>query len=627
MAAITVNNFMELRNAIADTVSTEIYLGQDITFTASGGALIPRTKGDIVIDGNGFKITDYASSAFGDTIRVASSSATPMTVTIRNIVWNGRNFYGIIGMENGSSTANVTLVLNNVQYTGPQAIYHRQYITRVINSDFSIEKIGSVGSNPQEFGEVNSIFFSGTVTINSFSDSDSVIWFLNSGAAFNVEENARLTINAPNTYMFYIDSTAARPNMIFAANSVTKINTQHGLFFDGSTTLHMAATFKVAQGASFSAVQAARNGSVPAFKCRDSFTMEEGSFLLLAMPSSGTSALMYFPLRIDLSFNNPKSVILYNNGGRLFSFGAGTSASPDTINIKAELINMWTAAKTPFEDAGKFDDTPASAFSKADGSYITATAYTTTAATSSVTSNIVSGDKGFPMSTANFNVMQARVMSMGNVNISLNDISDASAAITGVTESLANVKAFYGSTTVSGRADDTGAINLPVSSIPADTIVTFASNWNFLIKEIQTTVAGSVRITHLTDLVFKSFAVPYKRGVVKRKDTNWYLEITDTRTVPSCDWYLYASIPAPLSSGSDTLDNAMTYNIGTYVDIMSDTPVLIRQGTWSSPVPKITRIEWEELEGFLLRVNPDFVYNYGRYTTRLDWDIRLAPLD
>jgi len=618
MAEITVYDFIGLKNALTDNTSTVIYLGGSITFS-SGGIVVPKTKGDIVIDGGGYTVTDWNSAAATDTIHFLSTAGPAVTITLQNVIWSGKNYFGIIHAYDSSNNSNITVILKNVQYTGPQPIHHRYGMVRIINSAFRLEVNGATYiSQPQEFAEVNRLRMEGTITVNKQTTGYSVIWFTYGGASFTVEEDAVFKVEAPNTYMFYADNSTL-PVMTFSENSITDISTGLGLYYSTSPTIHMASSFTIKNGASFKHIQSMRNGSVPSFKCRNSFVMEEGSLLHLFMPYSGTSPLMYFGATATISFHNPKSIILYNNGGNVFRFNAGSSSSPNKIDIEAELINRWTTATTPLSVAGGFDDTPTRVFAKADGSNITATINTTTNTITLLDSNVLSGDQGDPMNNTTFNIFQTQVLSMGNLMINLNEICDVSTAITGVTEPLANIKAMYNSLTITGTAGVEGEIDLTVSTpIPIGTMVDFASNWNFLTKHITLKTVGSLRITYLPDLEFNCFAVPYRRNIVKRKDLDWYLEVTDTRT-NGADWYLYASLPNPMSSGSGTLDDALIFNANSSSEIMSTTPILIRKGM--AP-PVVTRITWTELEGFLLKVDPDFFYNEGHYVAAITWELR-----
>ena len=116
MAQKTVTTFAELKSAIEDSTTTEILLAKDIVFS-SGGIQIPKTKGNISIDGAGHTITDYNSGAYTDTIYFSPFAGTAVTATMKNAVWNGRNYYGILCVYDSTNNNNVTTVLDNIKYT------------------------------------------------------------------------------------------------------------------------------------------------------------------------------------------------------------------------------------------------------------------------------------------------------------------------------------------------------------------------------------------------------------------------------------------------------------------------------------------------------------------------------
>lgn len=622
MAQKTVTTFAELKSAIEDSTTTEILLANDIVFS-SGGIQIPKTKGNISIDGAGYTITDYNSGSYTDTIYFPPVSGSAVTATMKNAVWNGRNYYGILCVYDSTNNNNVTTVLDNIKYTGPQPVYNRNGITRIKDCTISIEKNGSVGDS-QEFCEGNRIIIEGKVSMTSQTTATSVIWFPYAGSAFTVEEGAVFTLQAPSTYMWYTD-TPAKPIMTFKKNSSTELTVRGGLFYSYGTDAHIASSFTVESGASFKAVSSASSG-VPIFKCAGPFSIATGGSFHLISPNTGSSPLMYFANTATITFQSPKSVLLYDNGTNIFSFQSGSSAAPNTLNITAKMINLWTAAKTPYVSAGGFDDKPNSAFFKSGyTSDITATVTASSSAVTAVTTNIVAGDNGYPMNVSTFNIMNAKVLSMGDITLAISDITDISDTVTGTTEPSAAVRAAYLTQTLTGSASGTGAYSITLPArLGIDTKVTVSANRYFLTKALSTTVLGSVSVTRLTNLRFYSFAVPYHRSIVKRIDPDWYIEVTDTRRGGG-DWYLYASISLPLQSGNQQLENALTFYENGVKQILSGTPVLIKHGV-STSTPAVTRVSWVETEGLLLTVLPEYLYASGLYTTDISWDVRPSAL-
>lgn len=616
MAQKTVTTFAELKSAIQDTSSTEIILANNITFSA-GGIRIPKTKGDIVLNGNGHTVTDYNSGAYTDTIYFADTAGPEISFTLKNTVWSGRNYYGVICAYDSRNNSNVSIILNGVTYTGPQLIYNRYGLTRLQDCTISIEQNGSVAA-PQELGEVNRVVIAGKVSVQSKTTGISVLWFPYAGAAFTVEANASFILNAPSTYLFYTD-TAAKPALTFKENSLTEITVKNGLFYAAGAGAHIASSFTLGSGASFQATSLASNG-VPIFKCSGAFSAAAGSSFRLISLTAGSSPLMYFANPAAVTFQDPKHVVLYNNGGQIFSFQNGSAASPNILNFTAEQINIWSTAKTPYSAAGDFSDLPTRAFYKSGyASAISSSVQASSNTVLSVTNNLLSSDGGYPMDAATFNILNARVLSMGKLLLTPAPLTDLSDAISGKADASANLHAGFLGNTLTGTAALDGNFSLPLSAkLPVDTKVTLSSNKNFLVKHSTVIVAGSVSVTKLAELDFYPFAVPYRRTIVKRLDPNWYLEVIDTRKNGG-DWFLYASLKIPLQTGSEQFGGSLTFYQNGIGQSLSATPILVKQGTSSSP--QVTRVSWSETEGFLLSVSPDQLYPAGKYIGEIQWEV------
>lgn len=284
-----VSNFAELKAAVEDSETTEIGLSADIAF--SGGIKIPVTKKNLVIDGGGHTVTDNNSTSYADAIYVPAGAGT-MTVTVRNVNWSGRNYYGVVCVYDDAANANVTIVLSGISYKGPQMIYNRYGTTIVDNCTVSIEKNGA-GAAAQEFCEGNRLILRGRVSLESATTGTAVVWFPFANAAFTVEENAVVTINALGTYMFYTDS-AAKPVFTFKSDSSTQISTKGGLFYASGTGAHIASSCTLESNATLNA-SATANGGVPLFKCSGNLTVESGGSLFLSLPTKEVLRRRIFP--------------------------------------------------------------------------------------------------------------------------------------------------------------------------------------------------------------------------------------------------------------------------------------------------------------------------------------------
>ncbi len=616
MATIQVSNFAELKAAIEDTTSTEITATNDITF--SGGIRVNITKSNLTIDFANHTVTDNISGSFTDTIYIASTTNT-ISVTVKNAIWNGRNYYGVVGVYDGNTNSSITL--QNITYTGPQCVYNKNGITNLRDCNITLDK-GTGSTAPQEFCEANRVNVFGNVKVTSNSTSNAVIWFTNVNAALTVEENAVFDVTALSTYFLYTDVS---PALLFKQGSKTTINTKSGLFYNTSSSSHIAASFLLEENASFVAYKQSAN-TVPLFKCLSSFSVNKNATFQLFSLASGTAALAYFAQAANITFNSPKNVVLYNNGGNVFSFQTGTTTNPNTININAEMLRLWANATTPISNAGGISDTPTSEYHKAEYlSNLNLTIKNTNSQLISTENNLTTGDVGYPVSTS-FPFLTSKVISMGSVSLSAIQPTDISTQIAGTTDTNANLLLEYLSKSESQTADSTGAFSIPLSEqLTKGSTIRLTSNKQFLTKTITLTVQGSLSISRLDALNFYSFVTTPNLEIVKRANPNWSIEVKDTRS-DGQNWYVYAYIQNPLTSGSNKLENSLVFKSDDNIQPLSDSPILIHTGAWQAD-KTLTEISWQENEGFLLQLSPTSTYVQGNYSTNLYVEVLPEPLD
>ncbi len=609
--ATSVATFAELKTAIEDASVSEILVTADIEFL-SGGLKIDPTKSFLIIDFGGHKVTDYNSLSFTDGLYIPSTKNS-ISVTVKNAVWSGRNYYGVVGVYDGNS--NTAIHIENITYTGPQFIYNKSGMSYVYNCDVTISKNGS-STNAQEFCEGNRLTFSGNVKIESYAQSDAVIWFTNTGASFTVEENATLSIRAELTYLLYTDVS---PVMKFMKNSSTTIVTKNGLFYASGSSTHIASSFLVEESASFVATQIDSN-SVPMFKCSSVLILSKNSTFHLYSETISSTPLLYFGQTADIRINSPKSVILYNRGGDIFKFQTGSESSPNALRIVTTMLRLWNVAKSPLSSAGTFDNPPTSEIYKADyAEEIALDIFMTTSKITSISNNLVLGDKGYPLLATSINLITSKVLSMGDLALDVNAINDVTTAIMGNAESEANMKISYGDENLTAVADENGAFDVPLeSALDVGTTVTVSTNKNFLTKTLNFAVDGSVTITKIDDLNFYAFTSPSSTSIIYRQ-SDFGLEITDSRATKG-EWYLYAYILSPLKNGDEMLEDSLIFKDGEDSKILTDTPLLVYTGNGDEIV------SWQALEGFLLSLEPQKEYVAGNYTTSLLWQVSPAKL-
>lgn len=616
--ATKVASFSELKSAVEDAVTTEIIVTENITFS-SGGIKVNVAKSSLVIDFDSHTVTDNNSQTFTEAIYVPSTTNS-LSVTIKNAVWSGRNYYGVLGVYDNNT--NVSITLENISYKGPQFVYNKYGTTNIINCTVVLDQNGSSAST-QEFCEANRLNISGITEVTSNSASNAVIWFTGTGASLSVRENSTFTVTALSTYFLYTDVS---PVMTFANGSKTTITTKGGLFYSTGSSSHIASSFTLEENASFVAYQK-QTGSAPMFKCLSNFTAGKNSTFELFKEASSSTALCYFGQVANIKFSLPKSVILYNNGGNVFSFQTGSASNPNVINISSQQLRVWSSATTPLSNVGGINDLPTNEFYRADyEENLSLNVKITNSQVQSVESDLTESDVGYPLNASTLNLLASKVIAFGEILLSVNAITDLSTEISGLSNLQANIQAEFNLTTHSGTADSDGNFILPLSEkIPVDSEVKMIANKNFLTKTLTFLSEGSLSISIPNALKFYTFVSPTKLNVIYRQNSDFSVQVLDTRTSGQ-QWFLYAYVLNPLTNGTETLDDAIFFRQNENDTILTKNPYLVFTGKWEE-ANKTTTVQWESLEGFLLGIQPDKEYAGGNYQTELLWQISTTKLE
>jgi len=605
MATKTVSTFAQLKSAVEDTDTLEVLLDANITFTS--GIKIPTQKKSLVIDGQNFTITDMNSSSATDALYVSTGFGSA-NITVKNVVWSGRNYYGVVCVYDDANNTDVVINLENVSYTGPQMIYNRYGSTVVSDCNISIEKNGASASS-QEFCETNRLTLAGKTVLKSATTANAVMWFAFANASVTIEENANITISAPGTYLIYSD-TAAKPKLMFKKSSTTTIDVKSGLFYASGTGAHIASSCTIEENATLS-VTSATSGGVPLFKCAGDFSLQTGGSLFLILPQSGSSALMYFSSDAKVDFNSPKNVLLYNAGGKVFSFNAGCTA-----NITAQQVNYWTKSLTPYASAGGFNDVPSLAIFKQDKSQVNINQVLSKTAVTSTTSNLISGDDGYPLSSTNFNLANATTLSFGQLDVNVNTVNDLATSVTGNSSMGANIRLIESSQTQDATTNENGEYTFEISNkLTVGEKVEVWANKNFLTTKTYTLVTGSVSIISLPDIPFNMIGTPRYSAQLNRIDPNWTIVLSDTRTNGG-KWSLYTLLESDLQSNGNVIPSAITFT-DTNQTTLTETQTLVATGQTTQP-QKIS-LNWEKTKGILINIAQDVVYNGGKYEAKLKW--------
>lgn len=215
---------------------------------------------------------------------------------------------------------------------------------------------------------------------------------------------------------------------------------------------------------------------------------------------------------------------------------------------------------------------------------------------------------------------------MGKLFLSVDSLTDQSTAITGLTNSNANIQVEYLDQTKTTTANSYGSYTLDLENkIAINTPVKISANTKFLTKWLTITVDGSVAITSLSSLNFKTFTSQSNQSVIFRQNPDWNIQVTDIR-VQGGNWYLYAYILSPLTSSDNNLKDILIYKKDDAEYVLSKTPQLVYT-VKSEESPQTTLVTWENIEGFLLKLETSKTYPSGDYQTEILWQVSPEPLD
>ncbi len=612
---VIVYNFSELKTAILGS-KEYIRLGADIV-CGSGGIAIPLLTSHLVIDGTDpidgsiHTILDYNSSGFYDTIYIDYTNLISKLIEVQNINLQIRNYYGFVSAYDIINNANVTIKYTNVDFSGTQPFFNPFGKAIVENSNFLVDKLYSSVCPSNELFEINKATLSGTINITHNSTANSCFWFRNAAPSLIISDDAIINISITSRELCYCDT---QPIIVFGKNSYCNIVSNHGLFY--STGTHQATSILIEEGAQVYIEQLSRNGTVPTIRTLGNITIEDGAIFHVFVKYASSAPLIEFTVTsLSMIFNKPKSIILYNYSNTVFKWPVGGGI----VALDCRAISYWKTAIS-FPNAGGLNDTPLYNWSKADKSLIIASATCTLSATTIVTSNIIAGvDSQNAMTTTTFDIINVRVLALGEMFLDVFDINDIQTNIIGETMPKSNIGVYVNEQTYIDVSDELGNFDVSVEAIPAYHQITIKSNYNFLTFLRNIIIDGSLSFDIVPNTMpFRAISVPSNISKIKRKDPDWALTVKDTR-LEGDDWYLLATIDDDLHTEGENIENAVIYEYDLIEQILSKNYTIVWEGKANKNEVTITSVSWDEIEGILLKIIPETSCKSGIYETDLNW--------
>lgn len=624
---IVVYTFGEYKAALESSTVTTIYIGADIIME-TGGAIINPVKEYLVVDGINpedplktvHNLTDYNSSYLTNTVTLGTNSG-PKSITMRNLILYGRNYYGPIAIDDAAK--GVTMTFENIEYYGPQLIFNRYGTVHFKEALIHIGRFGGA-SAPQEVGEVAGVIFEGNVTIKQVeAQINEIFYFYAMAGAIEVKSNAVVNI-----------STFSDSGFIYSAYNVT-FTAQAGaeFYYTAPTQFWEAAgCFTAFTVKTDARVHISITGTKVSAVLRvlGPLYVGEGAELLLKSNAGGFAALR---MNGAATFENPGCVLLYSPAFRTIVYAAANN-----MNISAQQLNYWTGAGT-----GGFDNLPLNTWRKADGSLFTLSG-TISAETAgnftSITSNFGAGDisaEAAPNSS-NFSMINARVISFGRLEVDAEYeyLSKTAARVIGTTTPSAEVLLSYadeeGNTvTYNTSADGTGRfiVDLP-GPLPDSTAIYIKCRYQYLFTECTISSVEKIlqfeSVPHI--MTFSTGELMSKTEIISRADSDWSIKVYNSLGTGN-KWTLTARLAGEMSSGYEVfpvLEDALIFvdeNEKTVV-LDTDSETLIMRHTTQNDV-EITPVSWDADKGILLKIKPGAAYTDVKYTTTIQWILANVP--
>lgn len=602
----------ELKEALEkDNGYTYIYLGNHITLT--NGIQISKTKSSIVIDGTyddtTYQFTDKKSSSTSDTI---SLSSTTKNVKVCNMNIIGYNYYGIIYVPENQDYKNTIVEYNNIDYTGPQISFHPYGLTRFIDCSIIIQDNYLSGN---EVAECNQIEIGGTTVITHKSTANSSFWFRNPNPSLKILKDAKVTFTSESRELFYGVNNL---NFSILENASFDVTTHNGMTYGtygtGITTID--------KNASFSLKQTSLNGSRPAWYSYGTITLNLNSSLSIINDyeniTSSNYNIYFSGSNAGFYLNNPAEVILYNSKANVIY---ATTSIP--FSFEFNRINLFDKAIS-FDEALSVSNLPTYSWYKSDLSKIEGVF--TSSGTTISSHNYTKEELDLLPSLNNFIFQNKKIVSIGDVLLCINALTDQDTQMTGISTPYASILIQYNDVSDVVIADDTGKFIYSYSSpLPIDTVITFTSKKDheflYRTKIVQIVYSGELTLDSASSAITFLLSPIQTDPILCPRKGEFIVTVTDSR-VASSKWKLYASINHDLMSDSGIIlkNSLVVRNQDGVIQVLSDTPTLVYEGEENGGNIKVTNVSWKEEEGILLQLE-DPLINFLEYKAIITWSI------
>jgi hypothetical protein len=353
---VDVATFAQLKAAVESATTTHIRLTANIDFPLSSVS-INTAKPELVIDGNGYTWKDSNSASYLYALRY-TKKGNLKNITIQNMNIVGRNYYGMITIDDSTTFSDVTVTFDNINYTGPGLSWGRK--SHFVIRDSSIMIIPSRICPAHEVFECLRVRLEGVVNIvkNAPSSCEELFWITGSnggvtiatGANVNVSNNQLSPSKTLCSGMVYYSCL----NIYFVFEDFSKFTYVGNNLFQEGDSIDKLTVGKNAE------VNITLNDNLyctyGAFHCRGKILVDENAtFRVFSLKNKSSQPLVQLRGTGECTFNNPKEIFIYNSSTS--ACNTGLAMGPYGCAVKINFNNILAVSYWKFNTA-PYDNLP-----------------------------------------------------------------------------------------------------------------------------------------------------------------------------------------------------------------------------------------------------------------------------
>lgn len=564
---VVVSTNSELKEILeADNNYLYIYLDNDITLES--GITINENKKKIIIDGTYQNITHTYTNFLTDLNEVITS-LPGQTITIKNLTIKSTHSYGVIATINNEDYKNNKIVFSNITFNGVKLSYNHYGITKILNSNITIESTNNV--DPQRVCDCNNVLIGGKTTISSYNTCF-LYQYLITPAIFYILSNSDVSITTSNAFF----NGTPRLDFKVLHNSTLNLVTGNGF----AQTVNNGCQDVLID--SFSTLNFIENSHqrVPMWNVYGNFTVNESANLYI-INTYETTPIDNFNIRFkgnnqNLTFNNPKNIIFYNKNANIIYV-----ENVLNFNFTFNRINMWNDS-VDYINAGTLSNLPDYFFNKEDSLSIIKGSITSTS-TTITESNFTKEDKQKMSDLSNFSFQNKKQFSVGMPKINIHPLNTSSKEISGHTLENSNILITYDSINETLTSDINGLFEYTLNDSLTDnkeiTITASPTNFIFNTRKITTPFDGELTLLKTTEVsTFNPIPISTNPTTYAR-EKQIIITIIDSRLL-STNWKLYIYYLNPMNNNKKIISNSLIFKTFENEEIpINLTPKLIYQDT------------------------------------------------